>query len=404
MIERQWPRVQAVLGGQIVPPFEILIHGSSACNLRCVWCIGDHVPTQVKRADGTILFLDAAKTNPLRLPDNLGGVEVMTRMIQDIIDYQRTATFELDGQTISEEFRVEAVSFSGLIGEPLVHRAAIMAAMELLIPAGRRTGIFTNGILMDDSTWGTLVHAGYVHLSLDASNGATYGNLKFGALRGGDLRFEQALSNLTSLVKLKAATPGATVDINASFIMYPENYREVYEAARILKDVGVECFRIKQDNSGQRPLDDDQRREAVELLDRIDRDLVDGHFRLVRIHRFGDVNETERRFPRCTITDLMAAIGSDGNLYPCNYHPRVGGANYGSAIENSFAEIWEGDRRMELRKQLPSICPAVCDPFKNRSNMLLHTVREAYEGGGLASATAFKDEALELHREHQQVN
>ncbi len=84
--------------------------------------------------------------------------------------------------------------------------------------------------------------------------------------------------------------------------------------------------------------------------------------------------DLSRHFSTCQITKLVAAVGSDGNLYPCNYHPRPGGATYGSGVDRSFGEVWEGQTRTELSLQLPAICPDVCDPFKNRSNALLQTV------------------------------
>jgi hypothetical protein len=44
--------------------------------------------------------------------------------------------------------------------------------------------------------------------------------------------------------------------------------------------------------------------------------------------------------------------------------------------------VWEGGRRLELRGQLPSICPKVCDPFKNRSNRLLARARDVAAADG----------------------
>ena len=383
MMHQQWPRVINALRGNILPPYEVLIHPSSACNLCCVWCIGDHIPIRTTNSDGVGIFLDAAKTNPYRLPDNLADPESMLKVMKGIIDYKRVGTWTEKGQEYTSEFKVENVSFSGLIGEPLVCKKAVIRAMRLLVNNGLRVGIFTNGVLMDESTWDVLVDIAYIHLSLDASNGETYGKLKFGGRKNGPVPFNQALHNLAGLVKKRDSTPGSTLDINASFILYPENYIEVYDAAKILKDIGVEYFRLKQDNSGQRLLNAEQRKEARDLLDRMEVELVDERFKLVRIHHLSNTKEMTRTFSKCIITDLMAAIGSDGHLYPCNYHPRPGAETYGSAIDKSFREIWEGEKRMETKKCLPHICPAVCDPFKNRSNRLLNTTNDVYHSEGL---------------------
>jgi hypothetical protein len=100
----------------------------------------------------------------------------------------------------------------------------------------------------------------------------------------------------------------------------------------------------------------------------------------------------KRRFDSCSITNLMAAVGSDGHLYPCNYHPRPGGASYGSAIETSFREVWEGTQRMRMRRELPCICPKVCDPFKNRANEMLAAANAIVSEHGLDALSAAVDE------------
>lgn len=391
MLKQHWPRIVNTLQGNILPPYEIIIHPSSACNLCCVWCIGDHVPIESVNGDGIPVFLDAAKTNSHRLPDHLADPEKMLRVIQGIVDYKKVATYAQNGQEYTEEFKVENVSFSGLIGEPLASKRAVIAALQLLVDNQRRVGMFTNGVLMDESTLDTIVQIAYIHLSLDAGTGQTYGFLKFGGKTGGDKRFEKALENLKNLVHKRANTPNVNLAINSSFILYPENYHEVHQAARILKDIGVDTLRIKQDISGLRLLGSEQKKVARELLAKIRADLVDENFNLIEIHKLRD-DEGKRTFSKCIITELMAAIGSDGNLYPCNYHPRPGGATYGSAIDIPFKEVWEGTKRRDIKQGIPHICPSVCDPFKNRSNQLLNTVHNVYHAEGVLQLESYSDE------------
>jgi hypothetical protein len=38
---------------------------------------------------------------------------------------------------------------------------------------------------------------------------------------------------------------------------------------------------------------------------------------------------------------------------------------------------------MRLRRELPRICPKVCDPFKNRTNRLLASARDIVAAHGL---------------------
>jgi sulfatase maturation enzyme AslB (radical SAM superfamily) len=392
VLKRQWPRIANMLRGNILPPYEVLIHPSSACNLCCVWCIGDHVPIEAKTTRGQLKLLDASKSNPQRLPDNLADPSQMLRLINGISSYRKEGTYFIDEVMVRKEFKVEAVSFSGLIGEPLVSKQAVLLAMELLVENDIRTGIFTNGVLMDESTLDTIVKISYVHLSLDAGNGETYGALKFGGRSNGKAQFDKALRNLRNLVTRRENTSTSKLELNASFILYPENYREVFTAAEILKDTGVENLRVKRDISGQRLLNREQKLEAIDLLKRIQTELVDERFKLIEIHKLDGSDETSRSFPTCFITEIMGAIGSDGHLYPCNYHPRPGGATYGSAIDVPFAQVWEGAKREVVKKGLPHICPAMCDPFKNRANKLLNVVNDIYQNEGMAQLEFYKNE------------
>ena len=80
---------------------------------------------------------------------------------------------------------------------------------------------------------------------------------------------------------------------------------------------------------------------------------------------------------------LVGNISSDGNLYPCNYHPKRNGYNYGSLLTNNYNDIWFNILNNKIDSQLPGICPKVCDPFKNRANRLLEKAYEIYKEKGI---------------------
>ncbi|HEY3607721.1 MAG TPA: hypothetical protein VGL06_09490, partial [Pseudonocardiaceae bacterium] len=370
VLRREWQRVEGMLNGEVLPPYEVLIHPSSGCNLRCVWCIGDHVPIEIWDDSRVgLTLLDAAKTADTMLPNTLADPDAMLGLLRGIVDYRKA-------DRSGTEHSIEAVSFSGLIGEPLMSKAAVVAAIHYLVDRSRRVGLFTNGVLMDESVRAALVRAAYVHVSLDAGSPDAYALLKVEGRSSGRNQFRSALENTRQLAVLRANTPGSSLAINSSFILYPENYQEVYRAATLLKQSGVDTMRLKRDISGARLLDPDQVAEVVDLIAAIKADLVDDDFHLVEVHQMGLPPDLTRHFAACRITRLVAAIGSDGEMYPCNYHPRPGGASYGSALDGQFGAVWEGDVRARLSRQLPAICPAVCDPFKNRSNSLLSTAAD----------------------------
>jgi MoaA/NifB/PqqE/SkfB family radical SAM enzyme len=383
VLRREWPLVAASVAGQVLPPYEVLVHPSSGCNLRCQGCIGDHVPLGVWDSQReTLRVLEASKEAVERLPDVLADPAAMMKLARELVGYRKAGTYRSGGVERTAEFGVRTVSFSGLIGEPLIARAALVPAMGYLLGQGMRVGLFTNGVLMDVPVIEVLVGAAYVNLSLDAATADTYARLKFRDHPAGRVKFERAVANLTALAQRRRAA-GTDLEINTSFILYPANYHEVYDAAALAKQAGADRIRLKRDISGQRLLDAAQREQAARLIRRIRDELVDDTFGLVEIHKLDYLDGLERTFPVCSITDLVAAVGSDGCLYPCNYHPRPGGASYGSAIQTSFAQVWEGEARARIRARLPGICPKVCDPFKQRANTMLFEANQIIATHGL---------------------
>jgi len=368
--------LHALNSDRILPPYEILIHPSGRCNLRCGWCIGRRILEEKKTK---------AEVKDTRvLPSLLSDPANMGRAIRGILDYTK------DG------FRVENVSFSGITGEPLLSKAAFMRAVDLLSENNVRIGVYTNAVLMDDELTNTLLKMDYINVSLDAATPETYIKLKYGGNLEGAKIFNNLVKNITKLAQLRNNSQDSKLCINASFVLYPDNYKEIYDAAKMLKKIGVRTMRMKQDISGRMLLSSEQIAEVKELIKRV-KNLEDDKFKFITIHRLNTPSDMKRQFNRCVISDLMAAIGSDGNVYPCNYQACSGSPVYGNAIENSFADIWEGETRMKIGEQLPKICPAVCDPFKNRANRLFQAIKESQEKYGTKKTEKFIQEIINLY-------
>ncbi len=391
ILRRYWPLVMASLQGSVLPPFEVIIHPTSTCNLHCAWCIGDHLPVE-NPANTTSPPPRRSTTG--RLPDSLADPDAMRRVVEGIVQYRKTLISRQDGREHVEDFRVQNVTFSGLIGEPLIANKAVLKAMDFLVESGLRVGMFTNGVLMDEATWDVILRTAFLHMSLDASNAVTYSRLKYGDAGSGETQFHRALQNLKGLISKRGAKSMSNLRINASFVVNPQNHTELFDAAFMLKDLGIDALRIKQDIAGRRLLNDLQKKRALALIERIKQELVDSEFGLVVLHKLDDPEEMVRSHTTCHMSDIMAAIGSDGRVYPCNYHPRPDGASYGSAIDVPFGELWEGRDRMDTRRCLPSICPARCDPYKNRANRLLATAYRIYATQGSDKLEAYRQAAL----------
>ena len=367
ILKKHRGRFNYVLNTDIVlPPYEVIIHPCSRCNLRCKWCIGGNVPTEKGET----------KADLQRLPSTLTDPSKMERLIKNLLSYKKTVTTTEDNKEIKKTYGVENVSFSGLVGEPFVAKESFIRAVELLTEQNIRVGVYSNGTLLDDELIEALLKIAYINIDIDTGRASTYSKLKYrGDSKKGKALFNRLVKNIKKLVEARDKSRTSSLEINASYVLYPGNYKEIYEAAKLLKELGISNLRMKQDDSGQNLLSKEQIVKANKLIEKIDR-LVDEKFNFIRIHRLNNPSEMRRTVDSCMITDLIGAIGSDGNVYPCNYHPRPGGFSYGNALEEDFQQIWEGEERKKIKQKLPSICPKVCDPFKNRANKLFAAIKE----------------------------
>ena len=362
---------------EILPPYEVLIHPSSVCNQQCEWCIGGRILEGEHRGTEDIL------KNLLSRPENI------ERVVAGIVDYHK------DG------FRVENVSFSGVTGEPLASKRSFMLAVKMLSEHNVRTGVFSNAGLIDEDLIETLLDMDYINVSLDAITPETFSALKYNYSSFGKTMFGRVMRNIEMLSKLKKER-NRKLEINASFVLYPGNFQEIPEAANVLKSLGIKYLRVKQDISRRKLLSEEQKAEAKELIASA-RELEDDNFRILTVHRMDFPEDMERNFRTCAISDLIAAVGSDGNVYPCNYRCHTGSLFYGNAIEDSFKNIWEGDRRRRVKAGLIQSCPKNGDPFKNRSNRLLQVLEDMYEKYGNEAVEGFIKEIIDSVEEDVNV-
>lgn len=89
-LKRNFSRILNTFDGNILPPYEILIHTSSICNLYCKWCIGNHVA-------------DKQSKNGL-IANNLNDLDNMKKVVDGILKYKKIGR---DYETNSnKEFKV----------------------------------------------------------------------------------------------------------------------------------------------------------------------------------------------------------------------------------------------------------------------------------------------------------
>lgn len=364
MLDSHLSRVVNIFNGNILPPYEILIHTSSICNLNCKWCIGGYVSSK--------------NNNDSLLDNNLLRKENMAKIVDGIINYKKIG-YDYKNNC-DKEYRVENVTFSGITGEPLIAKDSILYAIDELTKNNIRVGMFTNGVLINKEMHQSLLKMGYILISIDAGNNETYNKLK---CNGEETKtFDLILKNIKELNESKKKN-NSDLDINVGYVINQYNYNQIYELAKKIKVIGVHYLRFKTDIASLLIMNDEQKHIASEQIKKIKRELCDDYFSIVEIHNIMCDNEKKRNFSRCFVHYLISNISADGKVYLCNYHPKRDGYTYGSAIDQDFSEIWENILNSDIDSSIPNICPSVCDPFKNRANRLLEISYKIYKEKGL---------------------
>lgn len=366
--QKNFSRIVNLFEGNVMPPYEVLIHPCSYCNLSCKWCIGSYVANNKEKL----------------LKTNLNKIENMEKVIDGILSYKKVGKDYIEGG--NKTFKVENVSFSGITGEPMIAKEAVLYAINKLKGNNIRVGMFTNGVLLTPDIHDTLLKMDYILISLDAGESSTYVKLKCNDTDNNE--FYTIINNIKAL-NIKKKEINSNTDINIGYMLNQFNYNEIYKIAKEMKQIGVHYFRLKTDISSQMLLDEEQNTIVKEQIERIKNELEDDNFKFVAIHRLGNETEKIRDFKKCFIHYLYGAVSADGNVYPCNYHPKVDGYSYDSAITNKFGDIWENIKNYEIDKNIPQICPNRCDPFKTRANRLLGAAYEIYKEEGIESLKDF---------------
>jgi len=189
---------------------------------------------------------------------------------------------------------VEAVCIGGG-GDPLTNPATqdfIYRASEL----GIKTSLVTNGIALDKFD---LTDCEWVGISVDAGTRATYRELK-----GKDC-FNKVINNISNLVNLAGTVnnPHKGHGISYKFVMHPDNIDDIYESAKVAKEVGCRNIHIRPymiPYKGDLPAftEDDIYRFRHQL--KLARELEDTNFAVYGItHKFDGMFRSCNDFRKC---------------------------------------------------------------------------------------------------------
>ncbi|MFC1730006.1 radical SAM protein [candidate division KSB1 bacterium] len=337
-------RINKWLKDETVYPITIEIDPSNACNERCIWCCWEE-----HRNDKTVM-----------------SWELIEKIIKDLAK----------------------VGVKGLIwtggGEPLVNKH-VPKGMELAKSLGMENGMFTNGILMTPNILPTIVKCcTWIRISLGAATAET-----FKKCHGTD-DFNKIINNIKEFMKLKKEL-NKDIAIGISMMVHPENYHELYDEAKMAKELGVDYFQGKPLN--QMGSEDMKwwNGKVIPLFKKAKDELEDDDFRILTAQytqdKYGDegskflsditpsleVAEEEKK--KCYVHNFVTAITANGDVAFCKNLRDRKEFILGNLKTQTMEEIWNSDRRKELIKKINTDqCAVFCQ--NGRLNQILRYMKK----------------------------
>lgn len=292
------------LKGKNTYPIEVEISPSGACNHKCIFCAVEYLGYEYKVIDKDVIL----------------------------------KTFE----DISKK-GLKSVIMSGE-GEPLLNKniSDIICGTKKL---GIDDAMSTNGVLLTKELSGEILKClTWVRFSISAAKEQTY--KKIHRSKDGDL--QKVYENLTEAVRTKRDN-GLTVTLGAQLLLIDDNVHEARELAGILKEIGMDYISIKpysQHPKSKNMLNTDYSK-MLGLKDEITALQTETFRVFFRSHAMNKLTE-KKPYKTCHGLPFMSHIDASGNVFPCIAFVGDADFSYGNLYEQSFTEIWEGDRRKKM--------------------------------------------------------
>ena len=309
------------LAGEDIYPIEIEISPSGACNHRCVFCAVDYLGYEAHFLKKDVILRDIRQ---------MGG-----RGLKSVI---------CSGE-----------------GEPLLNRE-LPEITNGIRALGVDVAMSSNGALFTKEAAEECLGAfTWIRFSVASLESGSYYEIQRAAK--GDL--EKVKRNLSDAVEVKRKR-GCRTTLGVQCLLLERNLEQLPAMAGELRRIGVDYLTIKP--FSQHPhsinritMDYGRLLELEKELKELETPGFSIYFRAEAMRKV----HHEKAYSRCLGLPFMTHIDAKGDVWPCVAHIGTEELKYGNIYENTFQEIWEGERRKAVVNKLygmdiNKVCREVC--------------------------------------------
>ncbi len=298
------PRVHNWLEGKMTFPVYAEVSPAGACNHRCVYCALDFMEYKPRYLDTSIFKERLSELGQLGL---------------------------------------KSIMYAGE-GEPFLHKD-----MAEIITHTKKSGIdvalTTNGsLLKQEITDEILGDVSWIKVSISGATKDTYNLIH----RCHEKDFDRVIQNMSYAADLRKKK-GYSCTLGMQLLLLPENYHEAMELAQLARHIGMDYLVVK--SYSQHPQSTTNTYASIKyseyeyLADELLKFNTDDFNVVFRIQTMRKWDDAQRSYQHCLALPFWSYIDAGGNVWGCSMFLNDERFLYGNIYEQSFKDIWEGDKR-----------------------------------------------------------
>ena len=316
-ILHHYDKIKKLRKGEHPSPISVRLVLSDLCNQNCHFC--------TFRMEGSF-------TNKLFGEPNKKGIFTLNP--------SRFLSKEKSLEIIKDcsEMGVKSIEFTGG-GEPTVHPDHV-EIFSAVLDGDMDFGLITNGVLFKEGFEDIILKSTWCRFSLDAGNAKTYSKIR----ETPESTFDKVLENIRRLTEKKKQINSETT-LGLSFIVTDENYSEIYDAAKISSELGVDYFRIGYYRTDEGFTAGDFEK-SKNLIENATKDFTRKDFTIIDRYTTSSKNmDGPPDYKFCGYQQVSTWIAADYNVYRCCVTSYDKHGLVGSLKNQSFKELWNSEEK-----------------------------------------------------------